>query len=79
MLVDMFCNIKNKFNCMKINYQIQFLVCVCVMSNKERKQIVRKHISSTTKAALLRKRKQVYQSVDPNENDLFKYAEKISK
>ena len=49
-LLDMFCDLViSKFNCCEKNFEILFLSCSCELSNKERKQIVRKHKSSVKK------------------------------
>ena len=53
-VIDLFCSIiQSKFNCFETNYtcKVAFLRCLCELSNKERKQIIRKHKSTSEIAA----------------------------
>ena len=80
-LVDMFCaTIVSKFNCFELNYQILFLSCSCELSDKERKQVVRKYKSSSAKASIRKRRRDNYHSIDPEQKEqlLSKCAEKYT-
>ena len=51
-VIDLFCSIiQSKFNCFETNYEVAFLRCLCELSNIERKQIIRKHKSTSEIAA----------------------------
>ena len=80
-LVDMFCaTIVSKLVCFELNYQILFLSCSCELSDKERKQVVRKHRSSAAKASIAKRRRDNYHSMDQEQKNqmLSKLAEKYS-
>ena len=51
-VIDFFCSIiQSKFNCFETNYKVAFLRCLCELSNIERKEIIRKHKSTSEIAA----------------------------
>ena len=78
-LVDIFCAaIVSKFVCFELNYQILFLSCSCELSDKERKQVVRKHRFSAAKTSIAKIGRNNYHLMDPEQKDqlLSKRAEK---
>ena len=65
-VIDLCCSfIQSKFNCFEAKHEVAFLRCLCERSNIERKQIIRKHKSTSEIAATGRKRREIYSSMDP--------------
>ena len=65
-VIDLFCsNIQSKFNCFETKYEVAFLTCLCELSNTERKQMIRNHKSTSEIPATVRKRREIYSSMDP--------------
>ena len=64
-VIDLFCSIiQSKFNCFETNYEVAFLRCLCELSNIERKQIIRKHKSTSEVAANWKKEER---NLQPNQ------------
>ena len=71
-VIDLFCSIiQSKFNCFETNYEVAFLRClpVCELSNIERKQIIRKHKSTSEIAANWKKEERNLQPNGPREKN----------
>ena len=67
-VIDLFCSIiQSKFNCFETNYEVAFLRCLCELSNIERKQIIRKHKSTSEIAPNWKKEETNLQSKGPRE------------
>ena len=67
-VIDVFCSIiQSKFNCFETNYEVAFLRCLCELSNIERKQIIRKHKSTSEIAANWKKEERNLQLNGPRE------------
>ena len=65
-VIDLFCSIiQSKFNCFETNYEVAFLRCLCELSNIERKQIMRKHKSTSEIAANWKKEERNLQPNGP--------------
>ena len=69
-VIDLFCSIiQSKFNCFETNYEVAFLRCLCELSNIERKQIIKKHKSTSEIAANWKKEKRNLQPNGPREKN----------
>ena len=69
-VIDLFCSIiQSKFNCFETNYEVAFLRCLCELSNIERKQIIRKHKSTSETAANWKKEERNLQPNGPSEKN----------
>ena len=69
-VIDLFCSItQSKFtgNCFETNYEVAFLRCLCELLNIERKQIIRKHKSTSEIAANWKKEERNLQPDGPRE------------
>ena len=67
-VIDLFCSItQSKFNCFETNCEVAFLRCLCELSNTERKQIIRKHKSTSEIAATWKKEERNLQPNGPRE------------
>ena len=68
-VIDLFCSIiQSKFNCFETKYEVAFLTrCLCELSNIERKQIIRKHKSTSEIAANCKKEERNLQPNEPRE------------
>ena len=71
-VIDLFCSIiQSKCNCFERKYEVAFLRCLGELSNIGRKQIIRKHKSTSEIAATGRKRREIYSRMDPEKNKNF--------
>ena len=71
-VIDLFCSIiQSKCNCFETKYDVAFLRCLGELSNIGRKQIIRKHKSTSEIAATERKRREIYSRMDPEKNKNF--------
>ena len=71
-VIDLFCSIiHSKFNCFETKYEVAFLRCLGELSNIGRKQILRKHTSTSEIAATGRKKTEIYIPMDPEKFKLF--------
>ena len=67
-VIDLCCSIiQSKFNCFETNYEVAFLRCLCELSNIERKQMIRKHKSTSEIAANWKKEERNLQPNGPRE------------
>ena len=67
-VIDVFCSIiQSKFNCFETKYEAAFLRCLCELSNTERKQIIRKHKSTSEIVANWKKEERNLQPNGPRE------------
>ena len=70
-VIDLFCSIiQSKFNCFETKYEVAFLRCLCELSNIERKQIIRKHKSTSEIAANWKKEERHLQPNGPREKKI---------
>ena len=69
-VIDLFCSIiQSKLTCFETKYEVAFLRCLCELSNIERKQIIRKHISTSEIAANWKKEERHLQPNGPREKN----------
>ena len=70
--------IQSKFNSFETKYEIAFLRCSCELTNIERKQIIRKHKSTSEIASTGKRRRDKYSLMDAEEKQklLLNNAEK---